>query len=55
VIATITLAVGVLAVISALAAVVMRLVASRRARTGSAQDLGAVSQQWLNGHRSESL
>jgi hypothetical protein len=55
-IATITLAVGIVAVITAVAAVVTRVLVNRRERDNSnrsMRDLGPVSQQWLNGHRSE--
>jgi hypothetical protein len=55
-IATITLAVGVLAVIVAVATVVRRLLVNRRERgdaNRSMRDLGPVSQQWLTTHRGE--
>jgi hypothetical protein len=57
-ITTVTLAAGSIAVVTAIAAVLMRLIGHRRSSgimDRSIRDLGPVSQQWLNGHRTEPL
>ena len=53
---TFTLAAGIVAVLMAMATMLTRLFVGRRAsamRDRSMRDLGPVSQQWLNGHRTE--
>jgi hypothetical protein len=56
VLTTFTLAAGIVAVLTVMATMLKRLFIGRRAsavRDRSMRDLGPVSQQWLNGHRTE--
>lgn len=57
-ITTVILAAGLLALVIATATVLMRLLMHGRGyrrSDRSVRDLGPVSQQWLNGHRTEPL